>query len=97
MKTKLPLLLLTMAGTMTFAQWSKTIPGKDAARRNDHPVYYNLDINQIRNQLSRAQKIGEGGTVTINIPTLDGKVERFAVNSFPVMDEVLANQYQDPN
>lgn len=94
MKTKLPLLLLTMAGTMTFAQWSRTIPGKDAARRNDHPVYYNLDINQIRNQLSRAQKIGEGGTVTINIPTLDGKVERFAVNSFPVMDEVLANQYQ---
>lgn len=94
MKTKLPLLLLVVAGTMANAQWSKTIPTKDITKKSDNSVYYSLDINQIRTQLLRAQKIGEGGTVTINIPTLDGKVEKFAVNSFPVMDETLANQYQ---
>ena len=34
------------------------------------------------------------GKVTVSLPTADGKIERFAVNSFPVMDEALANQYQ---
>jgi hypothetical protein len=33
------------------------------------------------------------GSVTISIPTSNG-IEKFAVNSFPVMDEALANQYQ---
>lgn len=94
MKTKIPFLLLIAAGTMANAQWNKTIPGRDAFRRDDNPTYYKLDISQIRTQLSQAQKIGEGKAVIINIPTLDGKIEKFAVNSFPVMDEDLANQYQ---
>lgn len=94
MKTKLPFLLLVAAVTTANAQWSKTLPEKDAFRRNDNPIYYKLDINQIRTQLSRAQKVGEGSPIIINIPTLDGKIEKFSVNSFPVIDEVLANQYQ---
>ncbi|WP_263601661.1 zinc-dependent metalloprotease [Chryseobacterium sp. PET-29] len=94
MKTKLPILLLAVAGTMVNAQWSRTLPGKDAVRRNDNPIYYKLDIDQIRTQLLQAQKIGEGKAVTIKIPTLEGKIEKFAVNSFPVVDETMANQYQ---
>ncbi|UPQ74986.1 zinc-dependent metalloprotease [Chryseobacterium nepalense] len=94
MKTKLPILLLAVAGTMVNAQWSRTLPGKDAVRRNDNPIYYKLDIDQIRTQLLQAQKIGEGKAVTIKIPTLEGKIEKFAVNSFPVVDEAMANQYQ---
>ncbi|MEA1849859.1 zinc-dependent metalloprotease family protein [Chryseobacterium sp. MHB01] len=94
MKTKLPILLLAVAGTMVNAQWSRTLPGKDAVRRNDNPIYYKLDIDQIRTQLLQAQKIGEGKAVTIKIPTLEGKIEIFAVNSFPVVDEAMANQYQ---
>ncbi len=93
MKTKLPFLLLAVAGSMANAQWNKTAPTKDITKKSDNSVYYSLDINQIRTQLSRAQKFGEGGAVTIKIPTLDGKIEKFAVNSFPVMDEALANQY----
>lgn len=41
-----------------------------------------------------ADKAGKNvGSVTISIPTSNG-IEKFAVNSFPVMDEALANQYQ---
>lgn len=94
MKTKLPILLLAVAGTMVNAQWSRTLPGKNVVRRNDNPIYYKLDIDQIRTQLLQAQKIGEGKAVTIKIPTLEGKIEKFAVNSFPVVDEAMANQYQ---
>lgn len=86
--------MLAVAGTMVNAQWSRTLPGKDAVRRNDNPIYYKLDIDQIRTQLLQAQKIGEGKAVTIKIPTLEGKIEKFAVNSFPVVDEAMANQYQ---
>ncbi|GAA5093457.1 hypothetical protein GCM10023210_24030 [Chryseobacterium ginsengisoli] len=63
-------------------------------KKSDNSIYYSLDISQIRTQLSRAQKIGDGGKITINIPTLDEKIEKFAINSFPVIDETLANQYQ---
>lgn len=93
MKTKLPLVLFAVASSMVSAQWNKTIPTKDVVKRSDKSVYYNLDINKIRTQLLRAQKVGENA-VTINIPTLNGSIEKFAVNSFPVMDEALASQYQ---
>jgi len=93
MKIKLPLVLFVVASSMVSAQWSKTTSTKDVITRNDQSVYYNLDINKIRTQLLRAQKVGDNA-VTINIPTLNGSIEKFAVNSFPVMDEALANQYQ---
>lgn len=77
------------------AQWSKATPNVDVTRKSDNSVYYKLDINAIRGQLMAADKVGNAaGTVTVSMPTVDGKIERFAVNSFPVMDEALANQYQ---
>jgi hypothetical protein len=94
MKTKLPLVLFAVASSMVSAQWNKTAPGKDVAKKNSDAVYYSLDINKIRTQLLRAQKVGDGSGITIEIPTLNGKVEKFTVNSFPVVDEALASQYQ---
>ncbi len=94
MKTKLfclPVLFLAISAN---AQWSTGIPEKKIIKKSDHSVYYKLDIDQIRTQLLRAPKIGEGAPITISIPTLEGKIEKFTVNSFPVMDETLANQYQ---
>ncbi|MNK38221.1 Ser-Thr-rich glycosyl-phosphatidyl-inositol-anchored membrane family protein [compost metagenome] len=77
------------------AQWSKATPGETITRKSDNSVYYKLDINAIRGQLLAADKVeNSAGKVTVNLPTADGKIERFAVNSFPVMDESLANQYQ---
>ncbi|WP_288438581.1 reprolysin-like metallopeptidase [uncultured Chryseobacterium sp.] len=94
MKTKLfclPALLLAVAAN---AQWSRGLPKQKIIKKSDHSVYYQLDLDQIRTQLLRAPKIGEGAPITISIPTLEGKIEKFTVNSFPVMDETLANQYQ---
>ncbi|WPO90644.1 reprolysin-like metallopeptidase [Chryseobacterium sp. HR92] len=94
MKTKLfclPVLFLAISAN---AQWSRGLPEQKVIKRSDHSVYYKLDIDQIRTQLLRAPKIGEGTPIKVSIPTLDGKIEKFTVNSFPVMDETLANKYQ---
>lgn len=84
-------LLFTIAAS---AQWTKSEPTQRIVKKSDHSMYYRLDIDQIRTQLLQAPKIGEGSPVTISIPNLEGKMERFQVNSFPVMDEDLAKQYQ---
>ncbi|MBV8324793.1 reprolysin-like metallopeptidase [Chryseobacterium sp.] len=94
MKIKLLGLPLVLLPAILNAQWSKTLPKRDTGKKNDHAVYYRLDIDQMRTQLLRTSKVGEGSAITIRIPTLDGKVERFAVSSFPVMDETLAKQYE---
>lgn len=94
MKTKLlclPILFLAVAAN---AQWNRGIPSQKITKQSDNSVYYQLDIDQIRTQLLRAPKMGEGAPITISIPTLEGKIEKFTVNSFPVMDETLANKYQ---
>ncbi|MCC3213731.1 M12 family metallo-peptidase [Chryseobacterium sp. X308] len=87
----LPVFLLALSAN---AQWSRGLPQQKIIKKSDHSVYYQLDIDQIRTQLLRASKIDEGSPITITIPTLDGKIEKFIVNSFPVMDETLANKYQ---
>lgn len=95
MNKKLTTLLFLGSLSLVNAQWSKAIPNVDVSRKSDNSVYYKLDINAIRGQLLSADKVGNAaGTVTINMPTVDGKIERFAVSSFPIMDEALANQYQ---
>lgn len=85
------MLLLT---TVVSAQWNKAVPQQKIIKKSDRSIYYKLDIDQIRTQLLRAPKVGEGSPVTISIPNLEGKTERFTVSSFPVMDETLAKQYQ---
>ncbi|QWT84381.1 T9SS type A sorting domain-containing protein [Chryseobacterium sp. PCH239] len=94
MKVKLFCLPIFLLAISANAQWSRGLPQQKIIKKSDHSVYYKLDIDQIRTQLLRAPKIGEGSPITINIPTLEGKIEKFTVNSFPVMDETLANKYQ---
>lgn len=94
MKVKLFCLPIFLLAISANAQWSRGLPQQKIIKKSDHSVYYKLDIDQIRTQLLRAPKIGEGSPITINIPTLEGKIEKFTVSSFPVMDETLANKYQ---
>jgi len=94
MKRQLFCLLSVTAAVMASAQWSKVTPSKDVIRKSDNSVYYKLDVDKIRTQLLTAPKYGEGNGVTVNIPTLNGKIEKFTVNSLPVVDEALASQYQ---
>lgn len=95
MNKKLTTLLFLGGLSLMNAQWSKATPNVEVNRKSDNSVYYKLDISAIRGQLLAADKVGNAaGTVTVSMPTIDGKIERFAVSSFPVMDEALANQYQ---
>jgi len=95
MKRQLFCLILVATAAMANAQWTKSVPTREVVKKSDNAVYYKLDINKIRTQLLTAPEIGKGtGSATISIPTLEGKIERFAVNSFPVIDQELAGQYQ---
>ncbi|WP_185208892.1 reprolysin-like metallopeptidase [Chryseobacterium sp. C3] len=96
MKKLFTALLLGLIGGSAMAQWSPTTPKSSSKmelslERN----YYKLDIDQIRTQLRGAQEMGPSAKpVIISLPTLSGKIEKFAVYSFPVMAKDLAEQYQ---
>ena len=95
MNKKFTALFLVGGLSLINAQWQRATPNTQITRTSDNSVYYKLDINAIRGQLLAADKVeNAAGTVTIAMPTVDGKIEKFAVSSFPVMDEALANQYQ---
>ena len=93
---KKALTFLVFAASLPFvqAQWSKTTFNSTSIQKKSKASYYTLDIDAIRNQLSRTSKLGKGSAITISVPNSEGKLERFAVNSFPVMDEALATRYQ---
>ena len=76
--------------------WQKTTM-KDQKIRSTETVtsYYSLDLNLLRNKLSTAtEKSSSAKSVEILLPLNNGRFERFAVYSFPVMDRELANKYQ---
>ncbi|SEW49008.1 Por secretion system C-terminal sorting domain-containing protein [Chryseobacterium wanjuense] len=86
---------LCMLGAVS-AQWSPTVFKGDKVRKEANiKAYYSLDISALRSQLANAQETGKGAkAVEISLPTMDGKVEKFAVYSLPVMAKDLADQYQ---
>ena len=78
-----------------YAQWSPTSMKGDKLRNTKVTNYYSLDIDAIRSQLANAQETGKNSkAVIINLPTLDGKIEKFAVYSLPVVDKSMADRYQ---
>lgn len=80
----------------SFAQWNPTtMHGEKLKPSSDAKSYYSLDIQQIRNALKNAEETGKGAKpVIIIMPTLEGKIEKFAVYSFPVLVKSLADRYQ---
>jgi len=89
-------LLCSLIGGSALAQWTPTtFERKSTERFSVVKNYYKLDLNKIRTQLKDAQETGRNAKpVEISLPTLGGKIERFAVYSFPVMVKELADQYQ---
>ena len=78
------------------AQWSPASSSgervKDGSGLRD---YYSLDISLLKSQLSKAQETGKNAKpVEVSLPVLGGKIEKFAVYSFPVVVKELADQYQ---
>ena len=78
-----------------FAQWTPANYEGRSEKSSNVRSYYKLDLNKIRTQLKDAQETGKNAKpVEISLPTLDGKIEKFAVYSQPVMVKELADQYQ---
>ncbi len=93
MKKLITVLFLTSIGSFAFGQWTP-IAKKRGEIIDPSQVEYKLDINQIKSQLKKAQETGPNAqAVEISLPTLRGKMEKFAVYSFPVVVKELADQY----
>lgn len=94
MKKFITALFCSLIGGSALAQWT---PTTFREKENFSLVrsYYKLDINKLREQLKNAQETGPNAKpVEISLPTLNGKIEKFAVYSFPVVVKELADQYQ---
>ena len=89
-------LLCGLMSTAALAQWSPTsMQGEKIRTTSNVKSYYSLDLNAMRAQLANAQETGRNAVpVEIKLPTLNGKIERFAVYSAPVVVKSLADRYQ---
>ncbi|WP_294304995.1 reprolysin-like metallopeptidase [uncultured Chryseobacterium sp.] len=99
-------LLLTALGGTVFGQWTPTSFKKEDNKTKSAEFnvsksnvrtngYYKLDLDLLRSQLRNAQEMGANAKpVIISLPTLNGKIEKFSVYSFPVVVKELAEQYQ---
>ncbi|ROH96710.1 reprolysin-like metallopeptidase [Chryseobacterium daecheongense] len=86
---------LSLLGTAN-AQWSPAaFKGEKVREGAEMTSHYTLDLTMLRAQLANAPEMGNNAKpVEISLPTLGGKVEKFAVYSFPVVVKELADQYQ---
>lgn len=80
---------------MIHAQWTPAVFNARGDNDSKTDRYYSLDISQLKLQLSKAEETGKNAKpVIISLPTHQGKIEKFAVYSFPVVVKELADQYQ---
>ncbi|WP_261510000.1 reprolysin-like metallopeptidase [Chryseobacterium paludis] len=106
MKKLLTTLMCTLVGGAMFGQWTPTSFKKvdNKKRGTEFKVnpsgtrsngYYKLDLDLLRSQLKNAQEMGPNAApVVISLPTMNGKIERFNVYSFPVVVKTIADKYQ---
>ncbi|MFY1048263.1 reprolysin-like metallopeptidase [Chryseobacterium sp. GP-SGM7] len=96
MKKLITVLFCSLIGGSALAQWTPaTAKRSSVIEPSSIQPQYKLDINMIRNQLKNANETGSNAkAIEILLPTLKGKMERFAVYSFPVVVKELADQYQ---
>ena len=96
MKRLITALFCSLIGGTALAQWTPTtFQRKSTEQFTQVRNYYKLDLNRIKEQLKNAQETGPNAkSVEVSLPTLNGKIEKFAVYSFPVVVKELADQYQ---
>jgi hypothetical protein len=94
MKKLLTTLVCTLVGSFAFGQWTPTVQ-QNIRTESNIKAFYKLDLVQIQSQLKNAQEMGPNAKpIEIALPTLNGKIEKFSVYSFPVVVKELADQYQ---
>lgn len=94
MKKLITALFCSLIGGSVFGQWTPT-KARGSETEFSLVQHYKLDLAKIQSQLKNAQESGSNAKpVEISLPTLRGKIERFAIYSFPVLAKELADQYQ---
>jgi len=93
------LLICALAGLATSAyaqRWEPSSQKVSEIRKEVEVKYaYKVDLTSLRNLLKDAVETGSGAKpVIISLPTAEGKIERFAVYSNPVMEKSMAERYE---
>ena len=89
-------LLFCMMSIAALAQWSPTsMKGEKTRTTSNIKSFYSLDIDALRSTLANAHETGKNTkAIEIKLPTLNGKIERFAVYSAPVVVKSIADRHQ---
>ncbi|CAA7193678.1 reprolysin-like metallopeptidase [Chryseobacterium potabilaquae] len=97
MKKIIITLICTLLVNTVFGQWTSVQVSQKRRSKDlfDVKCFYKLDINGMRQKLLQAPEVGtDAKPIEISLPTLDNKIEKFSVYSFPVVVKELAEQYQ---
>ncbi|WES96176.1 zinc-dependent metalloprotease family protein [Chryseobacterium arthrosphaerae] len=98
MKKKILLVCVLAAGLSSFnaQRWEPASQRTSQIRKEVEVQHsYRLDLQSLRNALKNAVETGKGAqAVIVSLPTAEGKIEKFAVYSDPVMEKSLADRYQ---
>ena len=95
MKKILTILSVCTGLIMSFAQWSPAVMTGTKVKETEATHFYSLDLRTIRAQLLAAEVTGKNSKpIIIDLPTLDGQIEKFQVYSLPVVEKSLADRYQ---
>lgn len=98
MKKRILLVCALTAGVASFnaQRWEPASQKTSQIRKEVEVKYsYNLDLASLRSMLKDAVETGKGAkAVTISLPTAEGKIEKFAVYSDPVMEKSVADRYE---
>lgn len=88
---------LALGLTCTYGQRWEAVSQKSSQIRREVEVQhsYTVNLQSLRDILKEAVETGKGAqAVTVSLPTAEGKIERFAVYSNPVMEKSMADRYQ---
>lgn len=98
MKKRILLVCALAAGLSSFnaQRWEPASQRTSEIRKEVEVQYsYRFDLQSLRNILKDAVETGKGAqAVIVSLPTAEGKIEKFAVYSDPVMEKSMAERYQ---
>lgn len=98
MKKRILLVCALAAGLSSFnaQRWESASQRTSQIRKEVEVQYsYRFDLQSLRNILKDAVETGKGAqAVIVSLPTAEGKIEKFAVYSDPVMEKSMADRYQ---
>jgi len=95
MKKIFTVLSIGLGLTLGFAQWVPSSMTGIKSNETKAISFYSLDLSAIRSKLITAEPTGKNSkAIIIELPTLEGTIEKFEVYSLPVVEKSLAERYQ---